>query len=128
MAVMLAFLKYIFKDMKKYTKNILGIGSFFLILPQLAFADGVTDLIDSAFRIVTNTLIPLAFALCLFYFFWGVAKYIRTGAGSERAAEEGKQVMIWGLVGIFVAFSIWGIISFIQSEFNLTPIQNVSKP
>jgi predicted PurR-regulated permease PerM len=85
---------------------------------------GIIGIIDAALKIVTNTLIPLAFALCLLYFFWGVAKYIRTGAGSEEAAKEGKKVMIWGIVGLFVAFSIWGIISFIQSELGIGPIRN----
>ncbi len=85
------------------------------------------DLINAAFEIVKNILIPLAFALCLFYFFWGVAKYIRTGAVSENAAKEGKRVMGWGIVGLFVAFSIWGIISFIQAELGIPPIENVNK-
>ena len=85
------------------------------------------DLINAATNIVTDILIPLAFALCLFYFFWGVAKYIRTGASSEKAAEDGKQVMIWGIVGLFVAFSIWGIIRFIQSELGIPAIENVIK-
>jgi hypothetical protein len=85
------------------------------------------DLINAAYGIITGTLIPLAFALCLLYFFWGVAKYIRTGAGGEKAAEEGKRVMIWGIVGLFVAFSIWGIIKFIQNELSIPPIQTVNK-
>ena len=99
-----------------------------LIVPLFASAAGVTDIIDAAFGIVKNILIPLAFALCMLYFFWGVAKYIRTGAGGEKAAEEGKQVMVWGLVGLFVAFSIWGIISFIQVELDIPPIENIDKP
>jgi hypothetical protein len=108
--------------------KIFGISSIFFILPQIVLADGVGDLIDAAFRIVTNILIPLAFALCLLYFFWGVAKYIRTGATSEKAAEEGKRVMIWGIVGLFIAFSIWSIIGFIRSELVIPDIQNVEKP
>src|SRR3989344_4636324 len=86
------------------------------------------ELINLAFDLITSILIPLAFALCLFYFFWGVAKYIRTGAGSDKAAEEGKKVMIWGVVGLFVAFSIWGIITFIRSELDIPDIKNVEKP
>jgi hypothetical protein len=86
------------------------------------------DLINTAFGIITKTLIPLAFALCLFYFFWGVAKYIRTGASSENAAKEGRQIMVWGAVGLFVAFSIWGIISFIKSELGIPAVSNIIKP
>jgi hypothetical protein len=110
-------------------RKILWGSTFFLALPQITFAAGVTNIIDAAFQLVSNVLIPLAFALCLLYFFWGVVKYIRTGAGgSEKAAEEGKKVMIWGIAGLFVAFSIWGIISFIQTELKIPPIQNVNRP
>jgi len=94
-----------------------------LIIPNITFAVGIIDIIDAAFGLVNSVLIPLAFAVCLLYFFWGVAKYIRTGAGSDQAAEEGKRVMIWGIVGLFVAFSVWGIISFIQSELSIPPVQ-----
>ena len=84
-------------------------------------------IINAAFSLITTTLIPLAFALCLLYFFWGVFKYVKTGAGSEDAAKEGKQVMVWGIVGLFVAFSVWGIISFIQTELTIPPVQ-MGKP
>ena len=60
----------------------------------------------------------------MFYFFWGLAKYIRSGAGSEKAAEEGKRVMIWGVAALFIAGSIWGIITFIRSELNIPNIEN----
>ena len=89
---------------------------------------GITEIIVAGQKLVTDVLIPLAFALCLFYFFWGVMKYIKSGAGSEKAAEEGKRIMIWGIVGLFVAVSIWGIVKFIQSELGIPNIQNVDRP
>lgn len=77
--------------------------------------------------IVNTTLIPLAFGLCLLYFFWGVAKYIRSGSGGENAAKEGRQVMVWGIVGLFVATAIWGIITLIRTELGIPDIQNIEK-
>lgn len=97
-----------------------------LVVPNIVFAAGITDLIDAAFGIITNTLIPLAFALCLFYFFWGVVKYMKTGAGSDKAAEEGRHIMIWGVVGLFVAFSVWGIITFMQSELGIPDVKIIA--
>jgi len=88
--------------------------------------EGIKGIIGAASNIITSTLIPLAFALCLLYFFWGVAKYIREGASSDKAAEEGRRIMTWGIVGLFVAFSIWGIIKFIQGEFQINPIQKAT--
>ncbi|OHB15395.1 MAG: hypothetical protein A2431_03890 [Candidatus Zambryskibacteria bacterium RIFOXYC1_FULL_39_10] len=87
---------------------------------------GIKGIILAATNLVTSVLIPLAFALCLLYFFWGVAKYIKDGAGSDQAAAEGKRIMGWGIVGLFVAFSVWGIISFIQSELQISPLQKTT--
>jgi len=98
-----------------------------LIIPNITFAEeGIIPRIDSASDIVSGVLIPLAFSLALLYFFWGVTKYIRKGAGDEKAAEEGKKIMIWGIVGLFVALSIWGIITFIQSELGIPEVDNPS--
>ena len=80
---------------------------------------GLNGLIDSVYNLVDKVLIPLAFSLCILYFFWGIAKYIRSGAGSEKAAEEGKRVMVYGTIALFIVFSIWGIIRFINSELSL---------
>lgn len=87
---------------------------------------GIIGLIRAASGIVSGILVPLAFSLCLLYFFWGMAKYIRMGATSDKAAEEGRRIMIWGVVGLFVALSIWGIISFIQSELKIPPIEKTN--
>ncbi len=84
----------------------------------------ITDLIDAAFGIVQDVLIPLAFALCLLYFFWGVAKYLKS---EGEGKGEGRKVMIWGVVALFIAVSIWGIIAFIQSELTIAPIEEVYK-
>ena len=89
--------------------------------------NGIIGIIDAASGIVTGILTPLAFALCLLYFFWGGAQYIRSGAGGDKATEEGRKVMVWGIVGMFVAFSIWGIITFIQTELGIPAIQNIEK-
>jgi hypothetical protein len=87
---------------------------------------GLSELIDSSYDLVNDVFIPLAFSLCLLYFFWGITKYIKNDAGSEKAVEEGKKIMLWGLVALFVVFSIWGIINFIRGEFGLDPFTKIS--
>ena len=86
---------------------------------------GLKGLITSMQGIVTDILIPMAFGLCLLYFFWGLAKYIGVSAGSEEAAKEGKRVMVWGVVALFIVSSIWGIITFIRTELNIPDTLNV---
>jgi hypothetical protein len=92
---------------------------YLFFLPKIILAAGLSDLIEASRDTVDNILIPLAFSLCLLYFFWGMAKYIRSGAGGESAVEEGKRIMVWGVVALFVVTSIWGIIAFIRSELGI---------
>ncbi len=72
------------------------------------WAQGIKDIVD--------ILIPLAFMLAMALFFFGIAKYIWS-EGQGKA--EGKQIMIWGVVALFVMSSVWGIVYFIQKELGI---------
>lgn len=61
-------------------------------------------------------IVPLLAAIAFLVFVWGVAKFIRA-AGNEKALADSKNLLIWGVIGLFVLVSIWGIIAFLQSEF-----------
>ncbi len=68
-----------------------------------------------------QTAMPIVAALALVMFFWGLAKYI-VKAGSEDAHEEGREIMKWGIVALFVLVSIWGIIALISGDiFGISP-------
>ncbi len=58
---------------------------------------------------IVNALIPIAFALGILYFFWGLAKFI-SSAGADDAREKGKLIMIHSIIAIFVMVSIFGIV------------------
>jgi FtsH-binding integral membrane protein len=59
-------------------------------------------------------LIPIVFALCVLAFFWGTAKYIRTASDNPDDLNEAKNFLIYGLIGLFVAVSLWGLIGLMQ--------------
>ena len=61
-------------------------------------------------------LIPLLTAIALFVFVWGVARFIKA-AGNEKEIKDSKNLLIWGIVGLFILVTIWGIISFLRGEF-----------
>ena len=98
-----------------------------ITIPLVTTAAGVSDLITASYTLVNEILIPLAFALALLYFFWGIAQYIRAGAGGEKVAQEGRKVMLYGVIAMFVAVSIWGIVNFIRTNLDLPDIQKVNK-
>ena len=67
------------------------------------------------FTDLISTIIPIVGGLALVAFFWGLAKFIRH-AGDESGREEGKEVMKWGIIALFVLVSIWGIVYFLTYD------------
>src|SRR3989344_7401167 len=88
------------------------------VSPIFAFAilTNTKGLLNETKNIITTILIPLAFMLALFFFFYGVAKYIWS-AGTDK--DEGKKIMYWGVIALFVMSSIWGIIYFMRGELGI---------
>lgn len=78
-----------------------------------------SEFICVATNSILSPLIPILITLALIAFFWGVAKYVVQGANDEKSREQGKQIMLWGIVGLFVMVSVWGLVAIVQNTFNL---------
>lgn len=90
------------------------------VAPALASAQALGNLetlLRSVGRLVDIAL-PIVVALALLAFFWGLARFIFGGAESK---EEGKSLMIWGIVALFIMISVWGIIRFIGNAIGVNP-------
>lgn len=75
---------------------------------------GLQNLITSVGNLV-KLAIPVVFGLALLGFFWGLAKFIFQ-SGDEKAVDEGKRIMKWGLISLFLMTSVWGVIGFFQRD------------
>jgi len=64
--------------------------------------------------------IPVLVGLALLAFIWGLVKFIFRVGGDEKAVSEGKNLMIWGLIALFVMLSAWGIIAFVYKDIGFT--------
>jgi len=103
--------------------------SAFLLMPVFIFADNFSrteGLFESLLDIVNQILIPLVFSLALLLFFWGMVKYIRSEGVDGKA--EGRKIMIWGVIALFVMSCIWGIVYFIGEELGLEGEYDVTVP
>lgn len=67
-----------------------------------------------------RTAVPAIMGLALLAFLWGMAKFIFRVGGDEKAVVEGKKLMTWGLIGLFVMFSFWGIIEFVYEDIGFS--------
>ncbi|MCX6703496.1 MAG: hypothetical protein NTV02_02295 [Candidatus Zambryskibacteria bacterium] len=65
---------------------------------------------------ILNPIIFILFVVASIYFAWGVFTLI-TADGTKR--KEGKDVVVWGLVGMFIMFSTYGIIGLILDTFGI---------
>lgn len=79
------------------------------------------------FQDLINTLLPIVVALALLYFFWGLAKFI-LNSGNEDAKDEGKRIMIWGIIAFFVMSSVWGIVNFVSRASGLGQGGSINLP
>jgi hypothetical protein len=106
---------------------LIALGSF--AVPFIAAAQDLTSFVITIGRIV-NLLVPLVSTLAIVFFFYGLAKYV-LNAGDEEKKEEGKNIMIWGVLAMFVLVTIWGIIGFLQNTAgnNTSPVNvNIDLP
>ncbi|HBB43783.1 MAG TPA: hypothetical protein DCZ83_00040 [Candidatus Yonathbacteria bacterium] len=62
---------------------------------------------------ILQPIVMLLMALAVAYFLYGVMKFVRDQS-SEDAQVEGKRHMVWGVVGIAIMVSVWGILNFIN--------------
>ncbi|MEK7613183.1 MAG: hypothetical protein AAB449_03500 [Patescibacteria group bacterium] len=89
--------------------------SLLFALPLVASAQNITTALLRISDII-NILIPLLIAMALVVFFWGLVKYIWS-SGEEH--EYGKNVMIAGLVSLFIMVSVFGIIRLVGDTFGV---------
>jgi len=85
--------------------------------PLAALMDNVYEMIDWAG--------PVLITVALIYFVWGVLKYI-TGGSDEKKRSEARQTMIYGVIGLFVIVSVWGLVWLVQGFVGINP--NVGPP
>ncbi|MEX0924832.1 MAG: hypothetical protein WDZ82_02730 [Candidatus Paceibacterota bacterium] len=100
-----------------------------VLTPAVALAQdlsGVENLIDSVQDIV-NTLIPIMFALIVIAFFYGLARYV-FNADNEDARDQGKRIMVGGVIALTVAALIWGIVSWIGNILGIEEDSNQTVP
>jgi uncharacterized membrane protein len=63
---------------------------------------------------ILNPLITLLFAAALLVFLYGTFQFVRGGDNDESRAQ-GKRHMFWGIFGLFIMVSVFGIIKFIAT-------------
>lgn len=67
--------------------------------------------------VISIYILPLIFSVGFAVFLSGVIKYVIAADSKEK--EEGKKFLMWGITGLFVMVSVWGIVSLVSNTLGL---------
>ena len=73
--------------------------------------DNLGDVGTTIINIINNILVPVLFAIAFIVFIWGAFQVFILGANDEETKTNGRNLMLYGLIGFFVMVSIWGLVN-----------------
>jgi len=76
------------------------------------------DLVNKVVICYLKYIIRVLVAIAVIIFLFGVFKFIIYSDNLEDK-KKGKNFMIWGVIGIFVMVSLWGLVNVFRSTFKL---------
>jgi hypothetical protein len=89
--------------------------------PMFAFAaetiGSIESLIDKL-KTLIGSVVPLLMIIATVVFLWGIISYIMA-AGDEEKVKEARSYIIYGLIGLFVMVSVWGLVGVIAGTFGV---------
>ncbi len=98
-------------------KKFIAIG--LALAPSLAFAADINSILG-VIRNILNTLVPLLIGIAVVVFLWGVIKYITAG-GDEEKRKEARNMMMYGIIGLFVMVAVWGLVAVLGNTLGVQP-------
>ena len=80
-------------------------------------AEDVDSLISKISQNILNPFIAFLFVLATVLFVFGLIRYYLMGGEKDR--ETAKKHMMWGLAGMFIMISVFGIMRLITTTFGI---------
>jgi hypothetical protein len=96
--------------MKKYL-HLLCLGAF--AMPFFVSAQSTYVWVVSVVITIVDFLVPPVFTIAIAFFFYGLVKYV-FATGDEKKKVGGKNIMIFGIVGMIHLEFIWAIVVLLQ--------------
>lgn len=74
--------------------------------------------VDSIINVINTLVVPTILSLTFFVFVYGVLKQF-VFEGDDTARKKGRQITLWGLIGMAIVFSLWGLVALLLSTLGL---------
>lgn len=79
-------------------------------------SDTLKTIVSGVVNEIMVYVVTLLAAASVIIFLWGIVKYLFKGS-SDEARRKGRKLMLWGMLGLFVIFGIWGILELLTSFY-----------
>ena len=80
----------------------------------------ISEFLNGVSEYILNPLILLLFVVAFLVFFWGLFQFIASGT-TDEGRDLGKRKIFWGLFGMFIMISAYGLIRLILGTFGINP-------
>ncbi len=70
-------------------------------------------------NIINKVFVPVLMALAFIVFLWGIFKAYILNPDNETERTKGHQLVLWGVIGFVIVFSLWGIVNLVHATLNL---------
>lgn len=87
----------------------------------MTFRDFIGSGSTGIIGVLNTVVVPLIVSLAAAVFVWGVINHFFLHGSDEAKREEGKQFMLWGIIGLAVLFSVWGFVNLLLSTLGIAP-------
>jgi uncharacterized membrane protein YidH (DUF202 family) len=85
---------------------------FQFFIPKVLASDGINSFIGKVNNAIINPIIIFIFSLGTILFLFGIVRFFLNPT-DETIRKESKNHMVWGLIGMFIMFSVFGIMNLI---------------
>lgn len=82
-------------------------------LPSQTASGATPSIIDKIKSDIIQPIIYLLFAVAVMYFLFGLMEFVRN-QDNEEARGAGQKHMLWGIIGLAIMFSVYGILYLIN--------------
>ncbi len=69
--------------------------------------------------LIDNAIVPFIFSIAFIVFIWGIFQYFIAGGADEEKRKEGRNLALWGIIGLAVMVSVWGLVSLVVNTLHL---------
>lgn len=101
------------KIYKKLSVIILGVIAYAPVAYAITYQEFIQNFIVGR---ILRPIANLMFLLATVIFIWGIVGYI-ANADNEKSRTEGRDHMIWGIVGLVIMSTVYIILSILSSFF-----------